>query len=77
MSEEIQKQETSQEQTASISLADLTIAVQAIQLGASRGAFKAEEFTQIGSAFERIVGFLEANGAIKRTEPGETPADEA
>ena len=31
MSEEIQQQETTQEQSASISLADLTIAVQAIQ----------------------------------------------
>lgn len=77
MSEEIQQQETTQEQSASISLADLTIAVQAIQLGASRGAFRAEEFAQIGTAFERLVGFLEANGAIKRNEPTEAPADEA
>lgn len=77
MSEAIQQPETTQEQSASISLADLTIAVQAIQLGASRGAFRAEEFTQIGSAFERLVSFLEANGAIKRNEPTESPADEA
>lgn len=79
MSEEIQQQETTQEQPAAISLADLTIAVQAIQIGAQRGAFRAEEFTSIGSAFERLVTFLEANGAIKRNQPTteETPADEA
>ena len=67
---EVENQVEQAEQPAgpSLSLADLLTAVQAIQLGAGRGAYKAEEFTQIGGAFERVVAFLEASGAIVRSD---------
>jgi hypothetical protein len=37
---------------------------QALQLASTRGAFRAEEFTQIGGVFDRITAFLKASGAI-------------
>ena len=78
---EVENQVEQAEQPAgpSLSLADLLIVVQAIQIGAGRGAYKAEEFTQIGGAFERVVAFLEASGAIVRSDStqasAEAPAD--
>lgn len=55
-----------------LSLADITLALQIIQVAASRSAFKPEEYAEIGGCYDRIFGFLEASGAIKRTE--EAPA---
>lgn len=47
-----------------LQLSDLFVSVQAIAIASTRGAFRPEEFTQIGSAYDRIVAFLKANGAI-------------
>jgi hypothetical protein len=55
-----------------LQLTDLIIAVQAIQLASSRGAFKPEEFTDVGGCYERIVAFLSASGAVS-TAPAEQP----
>ena len=83
MSEEIQQQETTQEENkVNLSLADLGTAIQAIQLAAQRGAYRPEEFKQIGACFENIFAFLDANGAIKRpaaegSAEDESEADEA
>lgn len=51
-----------------LSLADITLALQIIQVAASRGVFKPEEYAEIGGCYDRIFGFLEASGAIKRTD---------
>lgn len=56
-----------------LQLADLVSCLQIIQIASQRGAFKAEEFTQIGGVHDRILAFLKASGAV-RTEP---PADES
>lgn len=54
-----------------LQLTDIAAAAQCIQLAAQRGAFRAEEFTQVGGCYERIVAFLTASGAL--TPPtGET-----
>jgi len=55
-----------------LQLSDILAAAQIIQLASSRGAFKTEEFTQIGGVYERMVGFLQASGAITPA-----PADES
>jgi hypothetical protein len=74
------QEQTNQTQTAAgetpvpLQLNDLYVCAQAIQLASTRGAFRAEEFTQVGSAFERIVAFLKASGAIAPT--GETAEKE-
>jgi hypothetical protein len=52
-------------------LTDLLLAVQVIQLAAQRGAIKAEEMTQVGGLFERILAFLKDSGALTSTEEQE------
>lgn len=47
-----------------LQLADLLLCAQAIQLASQRGAFRAEEFTQVGGVFERITTFLKESGAL-------------
>lgn len=70
MSEE-QTQQADTNQT-NLQLSDLIIAIQAIQLASSRGAFRPEEFTEIGGCYERIVAFLSATGAVT-TAPADQP----
>ena len=67
----MQEQETQQEQVAQpdeaavqLQLSDLMLCAQALQLASTRGAFRAEEFTQIGGVFDRITAFLKASGAL-------------
>jgi hypothetical protein len=68
----MQEQETQQEKLAQtedqvavqLQLSDLLLCAQALQLASTRGAFRAEEFTQIGGVFDRITTFLKASGAI-------------
>jgi hypothetical protein len=60
-----------------LSLGDITLALQVIQVAASRGAFKAEEYTEIGGCYDRIFKFLEASGAIQRTSEAEPAAEES
>jgi hypothetical protein len=55
-----------------LNLSDLIMAVQAIQLASSRGAFRPEEFTEVGECYKNIVAFLSANGAVT-TAPADQP----
>ena len=59
-----------------LQLSDILTAAQIIQLASSRGAFRAEEFTQVGGVYERLVSFLQASGALQAAPAGETPAEE-
>jgi hypothetical protein len=59
---------------AQLQLQDLMLAAQVIQLASQRGAIRAEEMTQVGGLYERIVAFLQASGAL---QPAQTPAADA
>lgn len=67
-------QETPQEQATAtqLQLSDLLVCAQAIQLASTRGAFRAEEFTQIGGTFDRVTTFLKESGVLKSAPAGET-----
>ena len=69
-------EQTTEQTQNNLGLADLVTAVQAIQLAASRGAFKVEEFSEIGGCYERLVGFLETAGAINVNRGDQAPAAE-
>ena len=71
MSEE---QQTAQEAAPapSLSLQDLIQVVRLIQVTAQRGAIQAGEMAAVGAMHDRLVAFLEANGAVQRA-----PAPEA
>ena len=61
-----------------LTIQDLTLVLQVIQVSSSRGAFKADEMAAVGSLYDRIFGFLEASGAItKNLETAAPPAEPA
>jgi hypothetical protein len=70
--------ETTQAQGPQLQLTDILLAAQTIQLASSRGAYRVEEFTQVGGVYERLVSFLKDSGAIQApADPTEAtaPAD--
>lgn len=56
-----------------LQLKDIVIAAQAIQLAAQRGAFRAEEFTEIGGMYDRIFAFLKESGALNAVQQAAQP----
>ena len=77
MSEETTQEQTTAEAQPNLSLQDLLLVVQIVQIATQRGAFRAEELSNIGGLYDRLVTFLNATGAIKPAEQGEaTPASE-
>ena len=62
----------------SLQLSDILLCAQAIQLASTRGAFRAEEFTQVGGVYDRLVAFLKDSGALQpaaSAQPADAPAD--
>ena len=57
-------------QQSGLTIQDLTLTLQVIQVATSRGAFKADELTHVGGLYDRIFKFLESTGAIS-TQPAE------
>ena len=53
----------------SLQITDLVLALQTIQAMAQRGAIRADEMTNVGGLYDRLVAFLVASGAIKPAEP--------
>lgn len=41
-----------------VSLQDLSLLVQIVDLASSRGAFRGPELTQVGAVYDRVSGFL-------------------
>lgn len=74
MSDELQtnQEETQQQPGVQLQINDLLLAAQVIQLTSQRGAFRADELSQVGGLYDRIVAFLQASGALA---PADKPAD--
>jgi len=66
--------ENTETQQTGLTIQDLTLTLQVIQVASSRGAFKADELSAIGGLYDRIFKFLDAAGAFKGQE---APAAEA
>jgi hypothetical protein len=58
-----------------LSIQDIVLAANIIDLGMQRGAYKAAEATQVGKCFEKLVTFIKAN--TPDTATTEAPAEEA
>lgn len=54
--------------TAGLGVQDLLLMLQTIQVVARRGAFRADEMTNVGGLHDRLLTFLEASGAITRSD---------
>jgi hypothetical protein len=66
--------EQATEKTApQLNLADLVNVLQVIKSCAARGAFKADEMSQVGGLYDRLTAFLVSTGALK--VEGDTPAE--
>ena len=74
MSEDIQNQEA-QEAAPSLSIQDLIGVIQIINTVTARGAIQATELSKVGTIYDKIIKFLEHNGAI--TRPTDTPQEPA
>ena len=57
-----EQQET--QQTVSLTLQDLVLVAQIIQLTTQRGAFKAEELADVGGLYNKLIAFLQSTGAL-------------
>lgn len=70
--------ETPQTETSapSLSIQDLVAVCKIMQIASQRGAIQVSEMSQVGPVYDRIVAFLEANGAVQRPAAPEAPAEE-
>ena len=48
----------------SLTLQDLVLVAQIIQLTTQRGAFKAEELADVGGLYNKLIAFLQTTGAL-------------
>lgn len=49
----------------SLTLQDLVLVAQIIQLTSQRGAFKAEELESVGGLYNKLIAFLQSVGALQ------------
>jgi hypothetical protein len=61
------------QQAPGLTLQDLVLVAQIIQLTSQRGAFKAEELADVGGLYNKLVAFLQSTGAIA---PAPVPTEE-
>jgi hypothetical protein len=60
----VAEQQEAQQSAPGLTLQDLVLVAQIIQLTTSRGAYKAEELEQVGGLYNKLVTFLQSTGAI-------------
>lgn len=71
-----QPETTTAEQPApSLTLQDLVLVAQIIQIGSQRGTFRAEELADVGNLYTKLVAFLQATGALTPAKTEETTND--
>jgi hypothetical protein len=52
-----------------LTLQDLVLVAQIIQITSQRGAFRAEELANVGALYNKLVAFLESTGAVQKPAP--------
>ena len=69
--ENVQAETSAPEQTQQapgLTLQDLVLVAQIIQLTSQRGAFRAEELANVGTLYNKLIAFLQATGALTPAE---------
>jgi hypothetical protein len=64
-----------QQPAPSLTLQDLVLVAQIIQLTSQRGAFKAEELESVGGLYNKLIAFLQSTGALAPAQTEETKND--
>lgn len=73
--EELQADSQSQqtaEAAPSLTLQDLILVAQVIQLTSQRGAYRAEELQNVGALYNKLIAFLDSVGAITKPDDANT-----
>lgn len=70
-----QEQATEQASVPSLTLQDLVLVAQIIQIGSQRGTFRAEELADVGNLYTKLIAFLQATGALAPATPEEPKND--
>lgn len=65
--------EPAQQSAPNLTLQDLVLVAQIIQLTTQRGAFKAEELADVGGLYNKLIAFLQSTGALT---PPPAPTEE-
>ena len=65
--------EAEQQAAPSLTLQDLVLVAQIIQLTSTRGTFRAEEMEQVGGLYNKLIAFLQSTGALA---PAAAPTEE-
>lgn len=75
--QEVQQEQTVAEQQSapSLTLQDLVLVAQIIQIGSQRGTFRAEELAEVGTLYTKLIAFLQATGALTPATPEEPKND--
>ena len=63
------------EQAVGLQINDLKVFAQIIEITSSRGAIRPNEMNIVGAAYDRLITFLRANGAIDPAPEEKTPAE--
>ena len=71
MAEETPTEAPEQPQGVSLSLQDLVLMMNLIRATTERGAIRAEEMTEVGAVYNKLVQFLTESGAIQQSAPAE------
>ena len=53
-----------QQEQPSLNLQDLILVAQIIQVSSQRGAFKADELSNVGTLYNKLIAFLQSTGAL-------------
>ena len=75
--QELQQEQAQQpaDQAPSLTLQDLILVAQIIQLTSQRGAFKAEELADVCGLYNKLIAFLQSTGALTPAQTEETKND--
>lgn len=77
--QETQAQEvtTTESPPPSLTLQDLILVAQVIQVSSQRGTFRAEELAEVGNLYNKVVLFLQASGALAPAPTAPAPTEES
>jgi len=64
------------EQGPALSLEELNMLMQIVDLAVQRGAFRGNEISQVGAVFDKLNAFLGAVAQANQPEEGEAPVEE-
>lgn len=74
--ESVKTEQPAQQPGPGLNVQDLITVAQIIQVGAQRGAFRADEMTNVGTLYNKLIAFLQSVGAINQPEPAGSGTEE-